>query len=128
MVLGAAVKDVDCDEGLVRLEGGGEVKKDLSLFEAMLIDFKSQLVGSVNRQAAGLTRLPHVIYRCLIPIERVIADVETRKLFENEKLGYIGCIAQLGTRLAFIYPCRRQEILNCSLLHDTALEKADTHD
>ena len=94
----------------------------------MLIYFQSQFIESVNGQAVPPIRLPRATYRCLIPMNRIMEDAETRKLFENETPGFFAFTAEPGARLAAMYPCRRQEILNCSLLHNTEPEKGEGHD
>lgn len=56
-------------------------------------------------------------YRCLIPMEDILADPVSRPLFENQAPGFWApALPQKGVMLV-TYPCRDNKIMNCIALH-----------
>ncbi|KAH8803320.1 putative salicylate hydroxylase [Xylogone sp. PMI_703] len=105
------VVDVDCVTGIVTLANGSTFQKDLIIVaDGVHSRFTSKITGyDVPAHATG-----HSAFRFLVPTEKLLADEETRQLFE----GPPGLsIATIGDRRLIWYPCRAGELYNFVGMH-----------
>ncbi|MCJ1462470.1 hypothetical protein MMC07_001072 [Pseudocyphellaria aurata] len=110
--LGAKVTGIDPSLGTVTLENGSTHKSDLVVGADGVHSMASSLVPSHGTPAAATG---HSAYRFLIPTEELLADEETRPIFEG-KDGQFYIFVGEKNRLV-IYPCRNNELQNFVMIH-----------
>ena len=64
-----------------------------------------------------MQRSGQTAYRCLIPMKDILADEETKFLFENQPPGFWAPALPAKGVMAVTYPCRDNEILNVLAVH-----------
>ena len=64
-----------------------------------------------------MKRSGQTAYRCLIPMKDILADEETKPLFENQAPGFWAPALPAKGVMAVTYPCRNNEILNVLAVH-----------
>lgn len=64
-----------------------------------------------------MKRSGQTAYRCLIPMKDILADEDTKFLFENQPPGFWAPALPAKGVMAVTYPCRNNEILNVLAVH-----------
>jgi len=107
--LGCKVVDVDIDAGIIHIEGGATHQKDLVVVADGQHD---QINAKVTGVEVPMQRSGQTAYRCLIPMEDIMADEETKHLFENQPPGFWAPALPARGVMVVTYPCRDNKILN----------------
>jgi salicylate hydroxylase len=107
--LGSKVTDVDVDQGVVIVDGGAKYQKDLVVVADGQHD---QINVKVTGTEVPMQRSGQTAYRCLIPMESIMEDEETRHLFENQPPGFWAPALPAKGVMVVTYPCRDNKILN----------------
>jgi salicylate hydroxylase len=140
--LGCAAVDLDCDEGLVRFEDGTVVKNDLvviadgvhvslkSRFQVIHVDctnaLQSRLVGCLTKKESNALPTGRSNYRFIIPMDKVLADPELSKLYEDGHTG-LRINLHLKDEILFInYACRSNSLLSCAVVHNTRKDQEES--
>ncbi|KAK5050468.1 hypothetical protein LTR84_003749 [Exophiala bonariae] len=106
--LSSEILDIDLD-GTVILTSGERMKKDLIVVaDGVRTKFAAKVVS--DQISTGVSPTEKVVYRFLIPTERLLEDPRTRSLFEGE--GFQANIARLDDRRLVWYPCRQGALQN----------------
>lgn len=129
--LGCAVQDIDCEEGVLTIEGGKSIRKDLIVCADGL---KSKFPSVITKTDKPLIRGTRSAYRSLIPVEQAMKDPELSTMWKDKPPGFwVPERLEPGLPQTFcvVYPCRNGEFLNVALLNDTLPgdeHKEDWHD
>lgn len=107
--LGNKVVDVDVDAGIIHIEGGAKHQKDLVVIADGQHD---QINIKVTGVEVPMQRSGQTAYRCLIPMEKIMEDEETKVLFENQPPGFWAPALPAKGVMVVTYPCRDNKILN----------------
>jgi salicylate hydroxylase len=75
-----------------------------------------------------MKRSGQTAYRCLIPMKDILADEETKFLFENQPPGFWAPALPPKGVMAVTYPCRNNEILNVLAVHRKLGQHASSED
>ncbi len=75
-----------------------------------------------------MKRSGQTAYRCLIPMKDILADEETKFLFENQAPGFWAPALPSKGVMAVTYPCRNNEILNVLAVHRKLGQHASSED
>lgn len=79
----------------------------------------------ISRIPSTLEETGRSIYRCLIPMDKLMSDPAIRELFENQDPGYLGIADPIGKVSCATYPCRGNKVLNCAIIHNTRPSRED---
>lgn len=107
--LGKKVVDVDVDAGIIHIDGGAKHQKDLVVIADGQHD---QINAKVTGVEVPMQRAGQTAYRCLIPMEKIMEDEETKVLFENQPPGFWAPALPAKGVMVVTYPCRDNNILN----------------
>jgi salicylate hydroxylase len=107
--LGNKVVDVDVDAGIIHIEGGAKHQKDLVVVADGQHD---QINVKVTGVEVPMQRSGQTAYRCLIPMDKIMEDEETKVLFENQAPGFWAPALPAKGVMVVTYPCRDNKILN----------------
>lgn len=124
--LGEKVIDVDCEAGVITLEGARTIKKDLIIIADGIW---SHFPSLVTRTDKTLSRSSMSAFRTLVPMDVINADDELKRIWEGRPLGFWIPTQGLGTAVV-TYPCRDNMLLNIAILHHTLPgdeDKVDWH-
>ena len=105
MVLGAKISELDVDAGIVHLEDGHTYQGDVLIGA----DGTHSITRTYVQPDATIKPWGKSCYRWLLPRETLLADPETRPLFEDE--GYFGESTGVDRRIVW-YPCRDNMVVN----------------
>ncbi|KAI1261187.1 hypothetical protein F5Y18DRAFT_431492 [Xylariaceae sp. FL1019] len=114
--LGNGAIAIDCKSGIITLADGTTTQKDLVVIADGI---KSQLVGQITGKDEPIKEMPWSAYRCLIPMEDILADEKLQSIFESEKPGFWAPFHLPTAFYLIAYPCRDNKILNIALRHTT---------
>ncbi|OAP64337.1 hypothetical protein AYL99_00309 [Fonsecaea erecta] len=123
--LGNQVMDVDPETGIISLKGGIKVQKDLVIIADGQHD---RLNAKITGKEVPMKRSGQTAYRCLIPMKDILADEETKFLFENQPPGFWAPALPAKGVMAVTYPCRDNEILNVLAVHRRLGQHATSED
>ncbi|KIX07860.1 uncharacterized protein Z518_02514 [Rhinocladiella mackenziei CBS 650.93] len=112
--LGNQVMDVDPETGIIDLKDGTQVQKDLVIIADGQHD---RLNAKITGKEVPMKRSGQTAYRCLIPMKDILADEETKFLFEDEPPGFWAPALPPKGVMAVTYPCRDNTILNVLAVH-----------
>jgi salicylate hydroxylase len=107
--LGSKVVDVDVDAGIIHIEGGAKHQKDLVVVADGQHD---QINVKVTGVEVPMQRSGQTAYRCLIPMDKIMDDEETKVLFEGQAPGFWAPALPAKGVMVVTYPCRDNKILN----------------
>lgn len=107
--LGCQVVDVDIEAGIIVLKDESKHQKDLVVVADGQHD---QINAKVTGKEVPMQRSGQTAYRCLIPMEDIMNDEETRHLFENQQPGFWAPALPAKGVMVVTYPCRDNKILN----------------
>lgn len=107
--LGHQVVDVDIEAGIIIVKDGSKHQKDLVVVADGQHD---QINAKVTGKEIAMQRSGQTAYRCLIPMEDIMADEETKGLFENQPPGFWAPALPAKGVMVVTYPCRDNKILN----------------
>ncbi|KAI0145397.1 hypothetical protein GGR57DRAFT_494578 [Xylariaceae sp. FL1272] len=100
----------------ITLADGTTTRKDLVVIADGI---KSQFVAQITGRDEPIKEMPWSAYRCLIPMEDILADEQFQAIFETEKSGFWTPF-HLPTGFYLVtYPCRNNKTLNIVLRHTT---------
>ena len=117
--LGVEVADVDVEEGIIKLAGGEEVKKDLVI---VADGAHSELIAKVIGRPYPVSKSPMSMYRFLQPFDKVLAHPEAGQFYKGRPSGFTTFYkTEVGRPGLLIntYPCRGGELLYVALVHPT---------
>lgn len=122
--------DINCETGLLTLNDGSEIQKDLIVIADSV---KSQLTPIVVKHAGPLKRAPRSVFRTVVPFEEIYQDPELKALFKDQPAGYQNFLVPGSPRKEKLvtYACRSGTLLNIAIHHNTYPEdvgKEDWHD
>ncbi|KAH8889261.1 FAD/NAD(P)-binding domain-containing protein [Thozetella sp. PMI_491] len=121
--LGRSVKDVDCEQGIIFLEDGTSVQKDLVIIAdgawASTPLAESPYAQKITGKEQRLEHTGSSIYRCLLPMDQVMANEELRRVWENKPVGYWVPFDLPSKFYLVTYECRNREVLNVAIRHKT---------
>ncbi|KIX94801.1 uncharacterized protein Z520_09491 [Fonsecaea multimorphosa CBS 102226] len=123
--LGTQVMDVDPETGVISLKNGTKVQKDLVVVADGQHD---RLNAKITGKEVPMKRSGQTAYRCLIPMKDILADEETKFLFENQPPGFWAPALPSKGVMAVTYPCRNNEILNVLAVHRRLGQHASSED
>ena len=107
--LGHQVVDVDVDAGIIHVKGDKTFQKDL----VVIADGQHDQVNvKVTGKEVPMQRSGQTAFRCLIPMEDIMKDDETKGLFENQPPGFWAPALPAKGVMVVTYPCRDNKILN----------------
>ncbi|TID25646.1 3-hydroxybenzoate 6-hydroxylase [Venturia nashicola] len=124
---------LSCEVEEVNFENGTIVLSDGSFFEKDLIvvadGAHSHIVNQLSGGSSTLKASGRSIYRCLIPMERLMSDPAVSTLFEDQGPGFLGIRSGIVDRHNDVffasYACRGNEVLNCAIVHNTRSQQGD---
>ena len=135
--LGSQVMDVETESGVISLKDGMKVQKDLVVVadgqhvsaylvasDFILICLQDRVNAKVTGKEVPMKRSGQTAYRCLIPMKDILANEETKFLFENQPPGFWAPSLPSKGVMAVTYPCRNNEILNVVALRRALSEHA----
>ncbi|KIW84966.1 hypothetical protein Z517_00354 [Fonsecaea pedrosoi CBS 271.37] len=123
--LGQQVMDVDPETGVISLKDGTRVQKDLVIIADGQHD---RMNAKITGKEVPMKRSGQTAYRCLIPMKDILADEETKFLFENQPPGFWAPALPSKGVMAVTYPCRNNEILNVLAVHRKLGQHATSED
>ena len=142
--LGARIKAIDCDEGIIVFENGQQVRKDLLViadghkvqfnpfaFCMMLTFLKSRFnhYFHPSGQHLPLMKSGRSAYRALVPYSAINAHPGLKPVFDTVPTGFYTPVDLSGARTYFVmYPCRNKTILNIAIMHPTHPKDAGKED
>lgn len=118
--LGKQVMDVEVDSGVIELRDGFKVQKDLVIIADGQHD---KINAKVTGKDVPMQRSGQTAYRCLIPMEDILEDEDTKPLFEAQSPGFWAPALPAKGVMAVTYPCRDNTILNVLAVHRRLGEK-----
>jgi salicylate hydroxylase len=117
--LGVHVHEVDVEAGLIKLDHGVEITKDL----VVIADgAHSELISRVIGRPYPVSKSPMSMYRFLQPFDQILSHPEARQFYENRAPGFTTFYkTEVGRPGLLIntYPCRGGELLYVALVHPT---------
>ncbi|KAL2401453.1 hypothetical protein ABEF93_006245 [Exophiala dermatitidis] len=123
--LGKQVMDVDPESGMIDLRDGSQVQKDL----VVVADGQHDRINAkITGKQVPMQRSGQTAYRCLIPMKDILADEETRPLFENQPPGFWAPALPAKGVMVVSYPCRNNEVLNVVAVHRRLGQHATSED
>ncbi|EHY56535.1 hypothetical protein ABEF92_005186 [Exophiala dermatitidis] len=123
--LGKQVMDVDPENGMIDLRDGSQVQKDL----VVVADGQHDRINAkITGKQVPMQRSGQTAYRCLIPMKDILADEETRSLFENQPPGFWAPALPAKGVMVVSYPCRNNEVLNVVAVHRRLGQHATSDD
>ncbi|KAL2432609.1 FAD-dependent monooxygenase phomE' [Exophiala dermatitidis] len=123
--LGKQVMDVDPESGMIDLRDGSQVQKDL----VVVADGQHDRINAkITGKQVPMQRSGQTAYRCLIPMKDILADEETRPLFENQPPGFWAPALPAKGVMVVSYPCRNNEVLNVVAVHRRLGQHATSDD
>lgn len=124
--LGAEVVDIHGENGTLQFEDGKEEHADLIvLADGYLAKFKRYVEGESFQP---LVKTRQATYRGLVPMSSLLADDETRPLFNPDDLGYYFTANPKTQVLGPIFPCRNSSLLNWAMAHPLRSEEEPSDD
>lgn len=118
--LGAEVKDLDCEGGLIALTDGSKHMKDLVV---VADGTHSCFVSHVTGMDLPTRPTGRSAYRLLVPMDKIMANPDTAALFTDEPHGSLSSIIPGSTaingKVIVTYPCRDGSILNFASMRNT---------
>ncbi|RVX72010.1 hypothetical protein B0A52_04608 [Exophiala mesophila] len=123
--LGKRVDDVDIDSGEITLKDGTKVQKDLVIIADGQHD---RINAKVTGVEIPMKRSGQTAYRCLIPMDDILADEETSFFFKNQPPGFWAPALPAKGVMAVTYPCRNNTILNVLAVHRKLGQHASSED
>ncbi|KAL9619305.1 MAG: hypothetical protein Q9160_006070 [Pyrenula sp. 1 TL-2023] len=114
--LATAVKAIDTETGVITLESGETIPKDLIV---VADGVHSSFVQTITGGEMEALQTGSSAFRFLIPTEKLLENEETRPLFENEP-GNVRVAVCGDTRIVW-YPCRNYTLQNALVIHPTSL-------
>ncbi|KAI1502705.1 hypothetical protein F5X99DRAFT_426863 [Biscogniauxia marginata] len=124
---GTRVVDLDCEEGVVKLEDGKTVQKDLLV---VADGIQSSFIKEVTENRTRLKDTGWTAYRFLIPMASVLADPDVAAVYgaeecndegqdqnQSPKAGYSVAFDLPKAFYVVAYPCRANEVLNVVVRH-----------
>ncbi|KIW19271.1 hypothetical protein PV08_03565 [Exophiala spinifera] len=112
--LGAQVMDVDPETGVIQLKDGSQIQKDLVIVADGQHD---RINAKITGKEVPMKRSGQTAYRCLIPMQDILSDPETKDFFEGQAPGFWAPALPAKGVMAVTYPCRNNEILNVLAVH-----------
>jgi hypothetical protein len=89
---------------------------------------QDRLNAKITGKEVPMKRSGQTAYRCLIPMKDILADEETKFLFENQPPGFWAPALPAKGVMAVTYPCRDNEILNVLAVHRKLGQHATSDD
>ncbi|ETS80616.1 hypothetical protein PFICI_08145 [Pestalotiopsis fici W106-1] len=120
--LGQAVVDIDCETGVIILADGTKVTKDLLVIADGI---KSRFISKITGEADKIKDLGWSAYRCLVPMDAILSDPETRPYFEGQAPGYWTPFYLPEAFYMVAYACRDNRLLNIAIRHETRAQDRD---
>ncbi|KAH8673570.1 hypothetical protein BX600DRAFT_494978 [Xylariales sp. PMI_506] len=117
--LGECVADVDCDGGVIILQDGTLVAKDLVVIADGV---KSRFISRITGKDEPTIEMGWSAYRCLVPMEDILNDEQTRPIFADQMAGYWTPFYLPKAFYMVAYPCRGNTTLNIALRHTTQIK------
>ncbi|KAK3673187.1 hypothetical protein LTR78_007027 [Recurvomyces mirabilis] len=112
--LGQPVADIDCEAGIIKLQSGGQLHKDLLV---VADGINSPFVSSIADIPDPFYRTKSSTYRTLIPVSKLMADPLIRPLFENQSSGFLATMSSATGTFCMLYPCRHDKLMNFAYFH-----------
>lgn len=123
--LGQAVVDIDCEAGVLVLADGTRVTKDLLV---VADGIKSRFISKITGEPDAIKDLGRwSAYRCLVPMDAILADPETRPYFADQAPGYWTPFYLPAAFYMVAYACRDNRLLNIAIRHQTRSSYGDTN-
>lgn len=124
--LGAEVVDLGGEKGSLRFKDGKEEHADLIvLADGCHAKFMRYVEGESFQP---LVKTRQATYRGLVPMSSLLADDETRPLFNPDDLGYYFTANPKTHVLGPMFPCRNGSLLNWAMAHPLRSEEEDSDD
>ncbi|KAK4569591.1 hypothetical protein LTR86_003354 [Recurvomyces mirabilis] len=112
--LGQPVADIDCEAGIIKLQSGGQLRKDLVV---VADGINSPFVASIAEIPDPFYRTKSSTYRTLIPVSKLMADPVIRPIFENQPSGFLATMSPATGTFCMLYPCRHDKLMNFAYFH-----------
>ncbi|KAJ4298281.1 hypothetical protein N0V90_006181 [Kalmusia sp. IMI 367209] len=123
--LGAEVVDVEPDEGVIELHGGGKVKKDFwVLADGCHCPFLPKIAG----EDIPTHKIGKSVYRWLAPFDQVVSHQKAANIWDGEGAGFCTFFSPTTGVFMVTYPCRSNTLLNCAVFHNTRPDERDKMD
>ncbi|KAI3337002.1 FAD/NAD(P)-binding domain-containing protein [Xylariaceae sp. AK1471] len=114
--LGCEVQSVDCENGVLTLVDGTKVQKDLVIIAD---GAHSHLLADFLGHPAPAQPTGRSIYRWLVSMDDVMADLELAEQYRDQLPGFISWFDAAKRMLWVSYTCRGGTVLNSAVVHDT---------
>ncbi|RDI76891.1 hypothetical protein Vi05172_g13129 [Venturia inaequalis] len=114
--LGCEVKEVGFEKGTIVLGDGSCVEKDLII---VADGVHSQIVDQLSGGSSSLKDSGRSIYRCLIPMDKIMADPAVRTIYEDQEPGFLSIRDPIDEVIFANYACRANQVLNCAIVHNS---------
>ncbi|QDS73149.1 hypothetical protein FKW77_001913 [Venturia effusa] len=120
--LSCEVKEVDFEGGKIVLADGSCIAKDLIV---VADGAHSSIVNQFSGGSSTLKPSKRSIYRCLIPMDKIMSDPAIRSIYEDQEPGFLGITDRIDDVLFANYACRNNEVLNCAVVHDSRVHQGE---
>ncbi|KAJ4355772.1 uncharacterized protein N0V89_003792 [Didymosphaeria variabile] len=114
--LGAEVIDVSPEEGIITLQSGRKVQKDLCI---LADGCHCPFLEKITDEDIPTRKIGKSVYRWLAPMEKVLEHPDAAKLWNGEGAGFCTFSEPKSGNMMVTYPCRSGTLLNCAVFHDT---------
>ncbi|KAI0539853.1 FAD/NAD(P)-binding domain-containing protein [Xylaria digitata] len=115
--LGCEVRSIDCEDGVLTMADGTQVRKDLVIIAD---GAHSTLLTDFLGRPAPVQPTGRSIYRWLVSMDDVMVDPELAEHYRDKLPGFLDWLDATKRTLWVNYTCRDGSVLNNAVVHDTA--------